>query len=132
MMSLSIAVATLLRTDPGVAALVGARIYPGQIPQNASYPCITYALIDDPSVNSHQGSSGLAEARFQFDCWAKTDDLEAEAVSRAVRLALVGHTDPQLQATRKASERSWPPDPTTLKRRRTLDLICWHAEDQTA
>ena len=70
-----------LTTESGVSALVGARVYPGLLPQKATYPAISYGRVS----NSGQWGTGThRESRFQFDCWAKTN-VDVVALSAAVK-----------------------------------------------
>lgn len=78
-----------LTENAGVAALIAGRVYPKQLPQGPTYPAIVYHRISGPRVHSHDGASGLAYPRFQFDCFAKTH-VQAKALCDAVRLAIDG------------------------------------------
>lgn len=127
MSSLSVTIFDTLKNNSDVSAIVGVRIYPEQIPQNAKYPCIVYHLLSDPSFNHHEGPANLADALMQFDCWAGSK-ATCETLAAKVRLALVGTRSGMLQGVFKAGERSMPPDPDTHMRRHVLDLRMFHAE----
>ena len=78
-----------LRTDPGVSALVGNRIYPGKAPQGTTSAYIVYDLLGGENVGAHDGFTGLRSGRISFaSCAPKYG--EAKAVAEAVRLALAG------------------------------------------
>ena len=83
---------TILSSDAGVSALVGARIYPVVIPQDVSLPAVAYQRISAARVYSHDGPSCLARPRFQFSCTAESYGA-ARAVVNAVRTALDGYND---------------------------------------
>jgi len=74
-----------------LVALVGGRIYPSVLPQNPTYPAITYFRVSGPRLYDHGGASGMAEARIQFDCWASTYSA-VKAVAAALRVALSGYS----------------------------------------
>lgn len=126
------AVVVALQDDPTVLALITKdRIFQHKLAQGSALPALTYQLIDDSSINSQGGSSGLARARIQFDCWGKTKE-EASAVALAVRMALVGikrySSGVLLQGGFKISEMSMF-DPDVRLRRRVLDMYVWHSEE---
>ncbi len=80
-----------LAADAGVAALVGTRIYPGPLAQEATLPAIGFGRISRVVDYTHSGPSTLEDGRFQFDCWAATHT-GAIALARAVRTAFEGKT----------------------------------------
>jgi hypothetical protein len=89
------AIVAQLAADPGVAALVGDRVYQLQLPQGVILPAVRVQLIDDPAGYHLRGPLGLSEARVQTDVYAAEtsggDPLEqAEAVAEAVDVALSG------------------------------------------
>lgn len=79
-----------LLTDSGVTALVGTRIYPLLVPQDADLPAIAYQRISGPRDHTHDGSSGLAFARMQLTFVASSYD-DAKSLGEAVRAAIDGH-----------------------------------------
>lgn len=81
------AVRTFLLTQSSVTDLVGTRIYPMQLPQNAQLPAIVYRRITTGHEETIDGSKGgLADARVQYDCYAVTHD-QAHDVAEALRLS---------------------------------------------
>lgn len=72
-----------LIANPALSALVGARIYPLKLPQNPTYPAITYQRV----AGDYQGDIGVHSPDFQFDCWA-SGYTEAENLTRALINAL--------------------------------------------
>ncbi len=78
-----------LTRNAGVAALVGTRIYPRMIPQDAALPAIAYMLISNSPDYTQSGHSGLWPSRYQIICTAATHD-GAHALAEAVRQALDG------------------------------------------
>lgn len=93
--SIGEALLQLFLATPEVTALVGDRIYPGQIPAEAErpnplYPCVVYHEIDGTSDKHLRGVTGYAESRVQFDCHALTSH-EAREVRQVLRLKLQPH-----------------------------------------
>lgn len=76
-----------LKSDSGVAALVSTRVYPVLLPQNPTYPAITYQRISGPRVPIYDGPSTMAAPRFQIDSWSETY-AGAKALAEAVREAM--------------------------------------------
>lgn len=72
-----------------LSALVGARIYPGDMPQNVVMPAISYRRVTDETPQPQQvvGATDLIRAHFQFDCWGKDYD-SARDVRLQLRAAL--------------------------------------------
>ena len=59
-----------LLADPGVASLVGTRIYPQHAPEQKTFPYVTYQRISSRRWNTLSANSGVAIVRIQFDCWS--------------------------------------------------------------
>lgn len=80
-----------LTANAGVFGLVGERIYPQVIPQDAPMPAVAYQRISSPREYSHYpGASGLARARMQFTCEGDSYR-QAKRVAEAIRAALSGY-----------------------------------------
>ena len=84
------AIRAVLANDAGVSALVSTRIYPDRLPQNVTYPAITYEMNFDSSFESMSGITGFAESFVEVVCWSTTR-LQATATAEAVRLALTSY-----------------------------------------
>ena len=83
-----------LSTYAGMVALIGDRVYPLRMPQNATLPCLTYQRISTPRISTHDtsGATGdLTNPRFQFDAWGSTY-ASVKAINDQVRAALNGKT----------------------------------------
>jgi hypothetical protein len=87
MASIDTALYTRLSGFAGLAALVATRIYPAPVPQNATYPLITYQQISGIRAYVYSNQSGWVRARFQVDCYAASST-GARALAEQVRLAL--------------------------------------------
>ena len=81
---------SILTTDAGFSALVGSRVYPLQIPQDAALPATAYQRISGLQVFSLSGSSGLARPRFQLTHVADEYSV-VNGVANAARAALNGY-----------------------------------------
>lgn len=83
---------TILAAATDLTALVSTRIYPDKAPQHATAPYVVFQRVSGTHLESHQGSSGLAMPRFQFDAWAPQRSA-AENVGKQIRLALQGYSN---------------------------------------
>lgn len=81
-----------LKTAAGITALVGTRVYPLILPQNAAFPAITFQKVSGSRSHSQSGPSNLAHPRFQISCWAKGDTAypDAKGLAAQVRQAIDG------------------------------------------
>lgn len=78
------------RLDSEVASAAG-RVHPKVLPQGTAYPSLTYELVSDPRLHSHDGPDGLVEARYQVTAWSETyGDMKQAAAE--VLAALDGFT----------------------------------------
>lgn len=82
------AIRSQLLADAAVAALVTDRVYPKKLPQGPTFPAVVYHRVGTGRAMSQAGVDGLAEARFQFDCHARTY-AQARELAEKLRLALV-------------------------------------------
>lgn len=81
-----------LKSDPGVVAAVGTRVYPLVIPQGKNkIPAITYQVITDPHDDDLDGPTGTAEATVQIAAVA-LDLKSCGAAAKAVRDLMNGFT----------------------------------------
>ncbi len=74
---------THLLANAGILALVGARVYPGLLPQKVDLTSGKVAIVltdvDDIDGMHLRGPDGLSTARWQIDCWAQTHDVAIQA-----------------------------------------------------
>lgn len=80
-----------LSTTTSITALSGTRLYPVILPQNPTYPAITYQRVAGVRINSLSGYSTLENPVMQVDVWAKTYE-EAISLSGAVITAMENST----------------------------------------
>lgn len=88
-MSIQTALASHLKNEPVVAEKVGAHVYIGVAPTNATLPRLTIHRIGDAHVHHMTAASGMADVTIQVDCWAD-DPIEADEVAETVRESLDG------------------------------------------
>lgn len=119
-----------LTGDSAIAALVALRIFPVIAPQGTLRPYMTYQRITAKRVRSLGGPSGLANPRFQIDCWAEDYD-GALDLGEKVRAAMDGFTGVMGTVTVGAvlldSDRDDHEIETELFRR-SMDFFLWHDE----
>ena len=80
----------LLLAQEAVTALVGAGIYPEEVPMNASLPAITYTVVglrSSPTLST----AGMFRYRVEFNCWGNSV-LEAVLVRQALVSSLYTFT----------------------------------------
>lgn len=80
---------TQLEADSDVTDTVSTRIYPLKLPQNPTYPAITYEHTDGYPIKSHSVYSGLNASMIRVICWASTY-AEAKTLASYVFVALRG------------------------------------------
>lgn len=78
-----------LASDGAVAGLIGGRIYPLKLPQQPTYPALTYNRVSGPRLHDLQGSARRAMPRITINSWAEDYDV-ALVLAQAVRLCLDG------------------------------------------
>lgn len=78
------ALRTKLLSYAGVTALVGQRMYPDALLQNATLPAIVYSKISTQREHSLSDVTRLAHSRIQIDCYASSRD-SANDVAHAIR-----------------------------------------------
>ena len=76
-------VRTYIIGDAGVAALIGTRMHPTNLPQACTLPAVTYHIISRSHEPTLEGIAAAGMVRVQFDCWATTR-LAADAVGDAI------------------------------------------------
>lgn len=78
-----------LAADSGVQAIVSGRLYPRVLPQNVTYPAISYDQVSGVRVRDLLGPSGKVRRRITVNSWASTN-IGAWNLADAVRQALDG------------------------------------------
>lgn len=76
-----------------IAALVGARVFPNQIPEDVLHvPCLVVTLIDGEGVKSLTGYTGAKRSTVQVDAFGDVS-VQVVALSKAAQLRLMNHGD---------------------------------------
>lgn len=120
-----------LLANPGVSALVGARIAINVRGQNDNPPCIVVTLVNRQPTYHTGGQSDQAESRVQIDCWG-VSGASALAVARAVKSAIPkapwGADGIDFQSMTQISERTGFSGETATSRlhRVSIDFRVWH------
>lgn len=70
-MTVEAAVFNLLSSDAGVSGVVSNRIYPVKLPQDPTYPALTYFRVSALRHSVMGNDTGIAEKRVQVSSWAK-------------------------------------------------------------
>lgn len=78
---------SLLSTDAGLAAQVGARIYPDLVPENVAVPYVGFERVAGTPLTAMSGARMGELAGFTLACWAETR-IEAESLANTVVTAL--------------------------------------------
>lgn len=85
------ALVAALKADAGVAATVGAKVFPGRVPENVALPAIIWQVVSLPRDHHLGGTAGVARARVQFSAIAKTA-ADCEVAAESLRQLLDGFT----------------------------------------
>lgn len=78
-----------LAAESAITDLVSTRIYPRQLPQNPTYPALTYRRVSTRTQHTHNEADTLPFPRFQFSCYAATYT-GTKALANALRGVLDG------------------------------------------
>lgn len=71
----------------GLSALIGARVYPGSLPQGTTLPAIAYRRVSTTKTPLMGADAINIRSRFQFDVWA-TEYRDLRPVAEALKAAL--------------------------------------------
>lgn len=91
LISVGEAIVAILLASSTLTDLIGNRVYPNYVPQNAAMPAVTYQRISGPRDHTFDGPSGLVQSRYQLNSWGATYG-DMESVADAVRIAMDGFT----------------------------------------
>lgn len=80
----------LLSADAALSALVGSSIYPVLVPEQTTWPCVSYQVASSVTDYTVDGAAETAK-RMQFDCWGLTY-ASTKQVQTAVSNVLDGFT----------------------------------------
>ena len=103
-----------------VGASSSARIYPVYLPQDPTYPAISYQRISSQPHVSMGGFCNLDNPRIQIDCWA-TSYSDAKGMAEAVRDAMMSAS--AFNALEISDQDLFEPDLEIY--RVSIDFSCW-------
>lgn len=88
-MSVKGGLASHLKADAAVAAVVGTRVHHYPVPQGVALPYVEFERQDTEHIRHLDGPSGLRRTEFSVTCYSR-DSAEVEALAEAVRESLDG------------------------------------------
>jgi hypothetical protein len=89
-MTLETDLRTHILASSGLSALIGTRLYPDRLPQNATLPAVVYQEVSSVPVDHVHGAAGrLVRSRYQFTVWAATR-ASAKTIDEAIRARIDG------------------------------------------
>lgn len=106
-----------LRTDAGVAALVGTRIYPDAIAEGEALPAIVYSRVATEPTITIDGSIHNERVAMHIECWAMTREAAENIANAAINALLI--------ARRYYNNRGSGYDPEVGAHAATLDVDIW-------
>lgn len=136
-MSIEDALYTRLSGYSALSALVGTRIGPLLLPQNQTFPAVTYQRIGDSErVRASGADPGIVATRFRFSCWGDGKDGadgygDSKSVAAQVRAALnrYGATVGGVVIDQIFIEGEYDDyEPTTEIYRTIVEVLVWHRE----
>lgn len=134
MPNLEAALFDYLTADPGIAGLVGDRIFPLRGPEGVQLSYIAWQRVGAQRLYTYddfEDTSAWVRARIQFSCWA-VSSIEAMRVGEAVLLALSGYDGDmagQLVGSSFAVLEMDDYEPATRLYRRILDFSISYEDD---
>jgi len=66
------AIFSILSNDAGVSAIAGNRIYPILLPQNVTYPCVSYSVDEGQEDVTFDGQGTFQSVSIEIDSWSTT------------------------------------------------------------
>lgn len=121
-----------LVADTAIAARISSgspvvsRIYPELMPQEPTFPLITFTRTSSQHPEVLEGFPDLALGHFQASCWAHTSKAAAE-LAAVVRMRMQGVGGTNFQKVSVDDERS-DYEPDTLLYRQDIDFTIAYAE----
>ena len=109
-----------------LAGVVGGRVFPVRLPDEAVLPAISYSTINTNYLSTLCGQSNLSESRYRLDVWTTTI-IEAEQICATI-LAIMRSTFGFKNIPLSANDGY---EPTVGIYRKILDFQIWEAESMT-
>lgn len=133
MSSIEKALYARLQSVAAVTDLVSTRVFPVTLPQNITYPCVSYQIISAQRRSVFGRDTGDVRARIQIDSWgekvasAAGARVTAEAVRGALQRWSGASADVTISAIFLEDERHEYDDKTGLYRV-SQDYFVWYKE----
>ena len=121
----------LLVGTGAISAIVGTRVYMGQLPPQVQYPCVLFFQVSGYEHKTLEETDGWNESRFQFDCYADTYTV-AKQLAAAVHNAVKNYEGSINSTTIKSFTQLFKTDykePAPRMFRTQMDYEIWHTED---
>jgi len=83
------ALAHKVKSDAGVASLIGVRFFPVRVPQGQPMPMAIYQATPGKVTKEHGNPIALPNPRYQITCWAQTFE-EVVDIDAAIKKAIDG------------------------------------------
>lgn len=80
-----------ITSDSTIAALIGTRFFPNQIPQGQKLPAVIYKQEKGDREHIMAGAVGLVNSQYSITCYAESYS-QAKELSEAVRKCLDGYS----------------------------------------
>lgn len=77
------ALVAALKSNAGVEALLGTRVFPRRLDDTTTLPALVVSKAGETRERSHDGACNVVRTRLQLDIFAKTD-FEIEQVKQAI------------------------------------------------
>jgi hypothetical protein len=110
----------VLAAHGGLAALVSTRIYQVAFPVGATFPCVTFQIISEPTAQAVSGAIVGSHPRYQLTAWAEDRDVVAN-VGEQLKLAAVSGIGTFKDVTVQGGPATHEPDADLF--RRDIDAI---------
>jgi hypothetical protein len=81
----------ILKSDAGILAIAGTRVYPSTMPQKATFPLVTLRTVGGGLAYHLQGYATLENPRFNIQCYGVTYAI-AKNLANAIISAMEGAT----------------------------------------
>tara|TARA_Y100000593_G_C4310742_1_gene338216 strand:+ start:1833 stop:2246 length:414 start_codon:yes stop_codon:yes gene_type:complete len=84
-MGIEAAIYSALSGSTSLTALVGTRIYPNTVPQNVTFPHVSFAIDGNEKFHGLNTTESLARASVSVDCYTENSYLDAVNIANVVR-----------------------------------------------
>jgi hypothetical protein len=82
--------------------LVSNRCYPIKLPEEVTFPALTYFQVSGSDGSTHGGFDHTVQARWQVSCWGKTY-ADTRVLAEAVKLALRAFAGDGIEEVKKST-----------------------------